>query len=110
VFTSLLGLVIVSHLSPRGWGRFRGRTSKVGLGPPRVQGGPLEWDPDPPVGGPDRPQWCPKVPGQNILGPGTRPKRGSGADTCPDPDLSAYTLAPRPGGAPMLPRGTLHVT
>jgi hypothetical protein len=29
----------------------RGRTSKVGLGPPRVQGGPLEWDPDPPLWG-----------------------------------------------------------
>jgi hypothetical protein len=26
------------------------RTSKVGLGPPRVQAGPLEWDPDPPYG------------------------------------------------------------
>jgi hypothetical protein len=27
------------------------RTSKVGLGPPRVQAGPLEWDLDPPVWG-----------------------------------------------------------
>jgi hypothetical protein len=37
-------------------------------------------------------------------------RRGSGADTCPDllwcaPDLSAYTPAPRSGGAPMLPHG-----
>jgi hypothetical protein len=41
------------------------RTSKVGLGPPRVQAGPLEWDPDPPppVWAPGRPQWGPKVQG-----------------------------------------------
>jgi hypothetical protein len=45
-------------------------TSKVGPGPPRVQAGPLEWDPDPPpVWGLGRPQWGPKVPGQKILGP-----------------------------------------
>jgi hypothetical protein len=42
-----------------------------------------------------------------------RPRRGSGADTCPDlpwcaPDLSAYTLAPRSSGALMLPRGILR--
>jgi hypothetical protein len=28
---------------------------QVGPGPPRVRTGPLEWDPDPPVWGPDRP-------------------------------------------------------
>jgi hypothetical protein len=75
------------------------RTSKVGPGPPRVQAGPLEWDLDPPVWGLGRPQWGPKVPGQNILGPGTRPRWGSGADTCWDPDLSTYTPAPRSSGA-----------
>jgi hypothetical protein len=37
----------------------------------------------PPVWGLGHPQWGPKVLGQNILGPGTRPKRGFGADTCP---------------------------
>jgi hypothetical protein len=30
VFTSLLGLVIVSHLSPRGLGRFKSSPSKYG--------------------------------------------------------------------------------
>jgi hypothetical protein len=28
--------------------RYTVRTSKTGPGPPRVQAGPLEWDPDPP--------------------------------------------------------------
>jgi hypothetical protein len=80
------------------------RTSKVGLGPPRVQAGPLEWDldPPPPVWGPSHPQWGPEVPGQNILGPGTRPRRGSGADTCPNLDLFAYTPAPRLGVTPRI--------
>jgi hypothetical protein len=35
---------------PQGWSRTLGytvRTSKVGPGPPLVQAGPLEWDPDP---------------------------------------------------------------
>jgi hypothetical protein len=45
-----------------------------------VQGGPLEWDlyppPPPPVGGSGSPTMGPKVLGQNILEPGTRPKRG----------------------------------
>jgi hypothetical protein len=36
------------------------------------------------------------------------PRRGSGADTCPD--LTVYAFAPRSGGAPMLPRGMVHVT
>jgi hypothetical protein len=31
--------------------RYTVRTSKVGLGPPRVQAEPLEWDPDPPLYG-----------------------------------------------------------
>jgi hypothetical protein len=35
-------------------------------------------------------------------------KRGSGADTCPG--HTTYASAPRSGGAPMLPRGTLPVT
>jgi hypothetical protein len=35
-------------------------------------------------------------------------RRGSGADTCPD--LTVYASAPRSGGAPMLPRGMVHVT
>jgi hypothetical protein len=35
-------------------------------------------------------------------------RRGSGADTCPD--LIVCTSAPRSGGAPMLPRGMVHVT
>jgi hypothetical protein len=35
-------------------------------------------------------------------------RRGSGADTCPDHAM--YASAPRSGGAPMLPRGTVHVT
>jgi hypothetical protein len=35
--------------------RYTVRTSKVGLGPPRVQAGPLEWDLDPPVWGPSHP-------------------------------------------------------
>jgi hypothetical protein len=38
----------------------------------------------PPEWGPGRPQWGPKVPGQNILVPWSGPRRGSGADTCPD--------------------------
>jgi hypothetical protein len=33
---------------------------------------------------------------------------GSGADTCPD--RTAYASAPRLGGTPMLPRGTLPMT
>jgi hypothetical protein len=45
------------------------RTFKVGLGPPCVQAGPLEWDPDPPTWSSGHPQWGPKVPGQNIHGP-----------------------------------------
>jgi hypothetical protein len=64
----------------------------------------------PPVWGPGHPKWGHKVLGQNILGPGTRPRQGSGADTCPDLDLSAYTPAPRSDGDPMRPRGLLHVT
>jgi hypothetical protein len=45
--------------------------------------------------------------------PYLRPRRGSGADTCPDlfwcaPDLFAYTPAPRSGRTPMLPRGILR--
>jgi hypothetical protein len=85
-------------------------TSKFGPGPPCVQAGPLEWDPDPPppVWGPDRPQWGPRLPGQNMLEPGTRLRRGSGADTCPGPDLSLYTPAPCLGGDPLLPRGILR--
>jgi hypothetical protein len=35
-------------------------------------------------------------------------RRGSGADTCPD--LTVYASAPRSGGAPMQPRGMVHVT
>jgi hypothetical protein len=35
-------------------------------------------------------------------------RRGSGADTCPD--RTAYASAPRLGGTPMLPRGTLPMT
>jgi hypothetical protein len=45
------------------------RTSKVGPGPPHVQAGPLEWDLDPAIWGLGHPQWGPKVPGQDILGP-----------------------------------------
>jgi hypothetical protein len=41
--------------------------------------------PPPPVWGPGRLQWGPKVPGRNMHGPRTGPKRGSGTDTCPDP-------------------------
>jgi hypothetical protein len=74
----------------QGWSRTStcaSRTPGMGSGPP------------PPVWGPGRPQWDPNVQGQNILGPSTGPKRGSGADTCPDlvwwiPDLSAKTPAP----------------
>jgi hypothetical protein len=33
---------------------------------------------------------------------------GSGADTCPD--HTVYASAPRSAGAPMLPRGMVHVT
>jgi hypothetical protein len=35
-------------------------------------------------------------------------RQGSGANTCPD--RTSSTSAPRSGGAPMLPRGTLPVT
>ena len=35
-------------------------------------------------------------------------RRGSGADTCPD--HTVYTSTLRSGGAPMLPRGMVHVT
>jgi hypothetical protein len=48
------------------------------------------WEPDPwdeirtpPIWGPGRPQWGPRVPGQNILGPQSGPRRGSGVDTWP---------------------------
>jgi hypothetical protein len=73
------------------------RDSKFDPGPPHVRTGPLEWDPDPPVWGPGRPQWGPRVPGQIIPGPLLGPRRGSGADTCPDlirwdPDLITYRL------------------
>jgi hypothetical protein len=64
--------------------------------------------PPPPVWGPDRPQWGPRLLGQNMLGPGIRLRRGSGADTCPGLDLSAYTPTPRSGGDPLLPRGILR--
>jgi hypothetical protein len=70
----------------QGWFQTPGytvRTPKVGPGPPRVQAGPLEWDPDPSVWGLGRPQWGPKVPGQNVHGPWAGPRRGSSADTCP---------------------------
>jgi hypothetical protein len=35
-------------------------------------------------------------------------RRGSGADTCPN--LTVYASAPRSGGAPMVPRGMVHMT
>jgi hypothetical protein len=38
----------------------------------------------------------------------TKARRGSEADTCPD--HTVYASAPRSGGAPMLPRGMVHVT
>jgi hypothetical protein len=44
---------------------------QVGLGPPRVRTGSLEWDPDPSVWGPDRPQWGPKT---LLKGPGGGPE------------------------------------
>jgi hypothetical protein len=101
-----------STMSPDPHGRvpdpwIYGPDLQVGPRPPRVRTGPLEWDPDPP---PYR-VWTAH---SGVPRPYLRPRRGSGADTCPDllwcaPDLSAYTSAPRSGGAPMLPRGILRV-
>jgi hypothetical protein len=82
----------------------------VGPGPPRVQAGPLEWDPDPP----------PPPYGVRAAHSGvprsqdrTHPTLRSSANTCLDlvwwvPGLSAYTYAPRLGGDPMLPCGILR--
>jgi hypothetical protein len=45
------------------------QASGYGLGPPRVQTGPLGWDPDPSVWGPSRSQQGPGIPGQSIPKP-----------------------------------------
>jgi hypothetical protein len=84
------------------------QTSKIGPGPPCVQTGPLEWDPDPPYG-----VWV----AHNGV-PGFQDRTYSGHDRDPGgvwcrhvsrPDLViTYTPAPRSGGGPMLPRGILH--
>jgi hypothetical protein len=80
---------------PPGWSRTptcTDRTPRMGYGPP-------------PYGVRNAHSGVPR--------PYLRPRRGSGADTCPDllwcaPDLSAYTPAPRLGGALMLPCGILR--
>jgi hypothetical protein len=67
---------------------------------------------DPNVYGSD-PSYGVRTAHSGVPKPYLRPRRGSGADTCPDllwcaPDLAAYTPTPRSGGAPMLPRGILR--
>jgi hypothetical protein len=57
---------------PQGWSWTPGytvRTSEVGPGPPLVQAGPLEWDPDPLRMGSGLPIGGPKVLGQNMPRP-----------------------------------------
>jgi hypothetical protein len=61
---------------------------------------------------PPPPYWV-RTAHSGVPRPYLRPRRGSEANTCLDllwcaPDLSAYTPAPRSGGAPMLPRGILR--
>jgi hypothetical protein len=51
---------------------------QVGPGPPRVRTGTLEWDPDPP------PPDGVRTAHRGVPRPYLRPRRGSGADTCPD--------------------------
>jgi hypothetical protein len=87
--------------------RYTVRTSEIGPEPPHVRTGPLEWDPDPPYVVRATHSGVPRF--QDRTHPGLR----SGANTCLDlvwwdPDLSAYTLAPRSGGDPMLLRGILR--
>jgi hypothetical protein len=84
------------------------QTSKIGPGPPRVQAGPLEWDPDPPMG----------------FGPPTMGSQGSRTEHTralirtqvgvwyrhvSRLDLViTYTPPPRSGRDPKLPRGVLR--
>jgi hypothetical protein len=84
------------------------RTSGRGPGLPRVQTEPLGRVPDPSVRGPGHSQRGPRILGQRVPGPYSRPGGGSEADTCPD--HAVYASAPRAGGDPMLPRGSLPVT
>jgi hypothetical protein len=51
---------------------------QVGLGPPPVWIGHLEWDPNPP------PSYGVRTTHSRVPRPYLRPRRGSGADTCPD--------------------------
>jgi hypothetical protein len=59
------------------------RTSKFGPGPPHVQTGPLEWDLDPPYEVRAVHSRVPRFQARTHK-PWSGPKRGSGADTCPD--------------------------
>jgi hypothetical protein len=70
------------------------RTSRMGSGPLCVGFGPLT------AGSRDS--------GTENTQALIKARRGSGTDTCPD--LTVYASAPRLGGAPMLPRGMVHVT
>jgi hypothetical protein len=70
------------------------RTPRMGSGPLCVGSGPLT------TGSRD----CGTKNTQALI----KARRGSGVDTCPG--YTVYTSAPRSGGAPMLPRGMVHVT
>jgi hypothetical protein len=83
------------------------QTSKIGLGPPRVQTKPLEWDPDPPLR---------TGSGSSTMGSqGSRTEHtraligtqmGVRCRHVSRPDLViTYTPTPRSGGDSMLPRG-----
>jgi hypothetical protein len=73
---------------------------------------PHMYGPDP-LNGIRAPSYGVRTAHSGVPRPYLRPRRGSGADTCPGllwcaPDLSAYTPAPRSGRAPMLPCGILR--
>jgi hypothetical protein len=81
--------------------RVRSRTPTGANGTPRMGSGPLHVGSGPLMAG-SRDSGTENA--QALI----KARRGSGVDTCPDPIV--YAFAPRPGGAPMLPRGMVHVT
>jgi hypothetical protein len=81
-------------------------------GPPWESAGPLDIQCGPPSWS-RTPTCTDRTPHSRVPRPYLRPRRGYGADTCPDLlwcalDLFTYTLSPYSGGAPMVPRGVLR--
>jgi hypothetical protein len=84
------------------------RTSKIGLGPPHVQAGPLEWDPDPPRMGSGPPTMGSQGSRREHTCALIRTQAGVRCRHVSRPDLVITYTPPRSGGDPMLPRGVLR--